>query len=177
MCLINKCDLILIKSNAIFYLQHQKRQYHPIILLVFTIFLTCSCPAVESRISVRVSPGWNRITSTMSLLVLKRHSWDLRLSCFPPASSEPAALTYFSRSVLASVSALASPGRSNLLVRVRETSVFPISSLLGSFGGRGFSPEGDGANQSWNMLRVSARSCSHLQQVGLKAQNVGFGAI
>ena len=28
--------------------------------------------AVESRISVRVSPGWNRITSTMSLLVLER---------------------------------------------------------------------------------------------------------
>lgn len=41
-------------------------------------YVTCSGPAVESRISVRVSPGWNRITSTMSLLVLvgqKTKTW------------------------------------------------------------------------------------------------------
>jgi len=50
-------------------------------------------------------------------------------------------ITYLSKRVLASTSALASPWTSNLLARVSETSVLPISSLLGSSGGRGFSPE------------------------------------
>lgn len=40
--------------------------------------------------------------------------------------------TYFNRIVLASISAFSSPGTSNLLVRVRETSVFASISLLGS---------------------------------------------
>ena len=53
--------------------------------------------------------------------------------------------SYLIRRVLASISALASPGRSNLLVRVRDTSAFPIISWLGSPGGRGLSPaEGRG---------------------------------
>lgn len=47
---------------------------------------------------------------------------------------------YFSKRVLASISALASAGTSNLLVRVSDTSVFPICSLPGSSGERGFSP-------------------------------------
>jgi hypothetical protein len=34
--------------------------------------LTCSGLAAPSRISVSVSPGWNRITSTISRLVLER---------------------------------------------------------------------------------------------------------
>lgn len=40
--------------------------------------------------------------------------------------------TYFKRIVLASISAFSSPGTSNLLVSVRETSVFASISLLGS---------------------------------------------
>lgn len=57
------------------------------------------------------------------------------------ADLDSAVWTHFSRSVFASISALASPGTSNLFVRVSDTSVLPISSLLGSSAGRGFSPE------------------------------------
>lgn len=45
--------------------------HHPSSELHCILFLTCSGVAVESRISVSVSPGWKRITSTMSLLVLE----------------------------------------------------------------------------------------------------------
>lgn len=108
---------------------------------------TCSGLAVESRISVRVSPGWNRITSTMSLLVLERETQRQRCEKSKRSDKQQAAdldsavWTHFSRSVFASISALASPGTSNLFVRVSDTSVLPISSLLGSSAGRGFSPE------------------------------------
>lgn len=45
----------------------------------------------------------------------------------------PRARTHFSRIVRASISAFSSPGTSNLLVSVRDTSVLASASLLGSF--------------------------------------------
>ena len=39
---------------------------------------TCSLVAGVSRISVKVSPGWNRMTSTIKRFVLKGDSGDIR---------------------------------------------------------------------------------------------------
>lgn len=45
----------------------------------------------------------------------------------------PTSDTHFSKMVRASISAFSSPGTSNLLVSVRDTSVLASASLLGSF--------------------------------------------
>lgn len=45
----------------------------------------------------------------------------------------PTSRTHFRRIVRASISAFSSPGTSNLLVSVRDTSVLASASLLGSF--------------------------------------------
>lgn len=49
--------------------------------------------------------------------------------------------THFSKMVRASISAFSSPGTSNLLVRVRDTSVLASASLFGSFKLPELSPE------------------------------------